>query len=344
MLHGWCETVATIIVGGQWGDEGKGKIVSYLALKDKPSVIARAGVGPNAGHTVEYQGKKFGLRLVPSGFLYPKARLLVGAGVLVNPEIILNEIELTGTKNRVGIDERCGVIELQHIERDRGSEHLKNTIGSTGTGCGPANIDRANRTLKLAKEIESLSPYLTDVAKEVNQALDRRKKVLIEGSQGFGLSLFYGTYPYVTSKDTTASMAAVDVGIGPRRIKEVVLVFKSFPSRVGAGPFPTEISQEQAEHMGIVEYGTVTGRRRRSGIFDFEMARYSAMINSASQIALTCIDYLDKNARGIKAYEKLPPKVKKFVSEVEKKVRVPVTIISTGPEMSETIDLRREKL
>lgn len=336
--------MATIIVGGQWGDEGKGKIVSYLALKDRPSIIARAGVGPNAGHTVEHLGKKFGLRLVPSGFLYKKARLLVGAGVLVDPEVILKEIELTGTKSRVGIDERCGIIEQQHVERDRASEHLKGKIGSTGTGCGPANIDRANRTLKLAQEVKSLKPYLCDVAKEVNQALDKNKKVIIEGSQGFGLSLFYGTYPYVTSKDTTASMAAVDVGLGPRKIKEVMLVFKSFPSRVGAGPFPTEIPQEEAERMGIVEYGTVTGRRRRNGSFDFEMARYSAMINSASQIALTCIDYIDKNARGVKSYEKLPNKVKKFVNEVEKKVKVPVTIISTGPEMGETIDLRGEKL
>lgn len=336
--------MVTILVGGQWGDEGKGKVVSYLALKDKPHVIARAGVGPNAGHTVTHEGKKHALRLTPSGFLYEKARLLVGAGVLVNPLVMLDEIKNFGTEKRIGIDERCGVIEEVHLERDKGSSHLSGKIGSTGTGCGPANMDRANRSLKLARDVDALKPYLTDVAREVNEAIGRGRKVFIEGSQGFSLSLFYGTYPYVTSKDTTAGMAAVDVGIGPRKVKDVIIVFKSFPSRVGAGPFPTEIPQKEAEELGIVEYGTVTGRRRRSGRFDFEAAKYAAMINSASQIAITCADYIDRSARGVTTYEKLPQKVKSFVEDVEKKVGVPVTLISTGPEIDETIDLRKEKI
>jgi len=335
--------MATVIVGGQWGDEGKGKILSYLCLKDKPHITARAGVGPNAGHTVKYKGKKYALRLTPSGFLYKKARLLIGSGVLVNPEVMLEEIENLKTHSRIGIDFRCGIIEKEHIYRDKGSEHLSGKIGSTGTGCGPANMDRVNRSLKQAMDTEALKPYLTDVVKEVNEALEKGKKVYIEGSQGFGLSLYYGTYPFVTSKDTTACSAAADVGVGPRKIDEVIIVFKSFPSRVGAGPFPTEMPQEKAEEMGIVEYGTVTGRRRRSGFFDFQMAKSAAVINSASQIALTCIDYLDKNAKGITSYKKLPPKAKSFINEVEKKVGVPVTIISTGPEIGDTIDLRKEK-
>ncbi len=336
--------MVTILVGGQWGDEGKGKVVSYLALKDKPHIIARAGVGPNAGHTVRYKGKKYALRLTPSGFLYKKARLLIGAGVLVNPSVMLEEIKNFGIGKRIGIDERCGIIEEVHLERDKSSSHLSGKIGSTGTGCGPANMDRANRSLKLAGDVEALKPYLTDVVREVNEAADRGKRVFIEGSQGFGLSLFYGTYPYVTSKDTTAGMAAIDVGIGPRKVEDVIIVFKSFPSRVGSGPFPTEITKEKAEKLGIVEYGTVTGRRRRSGRFDFEMAKYAVMINSASQIALTCADYIDRSARGITSYEKLPQKVRSFVEDVEKKVGVPVTIISTGPELDETIDLRGEKI
>jgi adenylosuccinate synthase len=336
--------VATILVGGQWGDEGKGKIVSYLCLKDKPDVIARAGVGPNAGHTVVYKGERYPLRLTPSGFIYEKARLLIGAGVLINPEVMLKEIETLDTANRIGIDPRCGIIEERHIERDKGSGHLAKKIGSTGTGCGPANMDRAERSLKQARDIEELRPYITDVPLEVNAALNEGKRVFIEGSQGFGLSLFYGTYPFVTSKDTSAGMAAVDVGIGPRKVREVIVVFKSFPSRVGAGPFPTEIPAEEAEKLGIVEYGTVTGRRRRSGHFDFEMAKYSAMINSASQVAITCLDYLDKEIRGVKEYRRLPSKAKAFIEEVEKKTGVPVTIISTGPDIEETIDLRDEKL
>ena len=336
--------MVTVVVGGQWGDEGKGKIVSYLCLNDRPDIIARAGVGPNAGHTVKYRGKKYALRLTPSGFLHEDARLLIGAGVLVNPSVVLKEIEGLGLHERLGIDKRCGIIEQQHIEADRKSAHLAGKIGSTGTGCGPANIARAKRTLKQAKDIEELKPFLADVPLEVNQALRENKHVLIEGSQGFGLSLFYGTYPYVTSKDTTAGMAAVDVGVGPRNIREVIVAFKSYPSRVGAGPFPTEISPEEAERLGITEYGTVTGRRRRTGLFDYDYARYSVMINSASQIALTCIDYLDRKCTGVRKYDDLSPKVKSFIEKVEKELEVPVTLISTGPELEDTIDLREEKL
>ena len=336
--------MVTVVVGGQWGDEGKGKIVSYLCLKDRPDIIARAGVGPNAGHTVKYRGKKYALRLTPSGFLHEDARLLIGAGVLVNPSVVLEEINGLGLQQRLGIDMRCGIIEPHHIEADRKSAHLAGKIGSTGTGCGPANIARAKRTLKQAKDIEELKPFLADVPLEVNNALRAGRQVLIEGSQGFGLSLFYGTYPYVTSKDTTAGMAAVDVGVGPRNINEVIVAFKSYPSRVGSGPFPTEITPEEAEGLGIAEYGTVTGRRRRTGTFDYEQARYSAMINSASQIALTCLDYLDRKCTGVRRYGELSAKAKGFVDRVEKTLDVPVTLISTGPELEDTIDLREEKL
>lgn len=336
--------MVTILVGGQWGDEGKGKMVSYLCKNDRPDIIAKAGVGPNAGHTVIYQGKRYPLRLTPSGFLLEKARLLIGAGVLVNPDVLLEEIKNLGIQKRIGVDMRCGIIEKEHIERDKKSDHLAGKIGSTGTGCGPANIDRANRSLKQAQDIEALKPYLTDVPHEINDAIKRGKDVFIECSQGFGLSLFYGTYPFVTSKDTNAGMACVDVGIGPKKIKDVIVVFKSFPSRVGAGPFPTMISEKEAKRLGIQEFGTVTGRPRRAGTFDFEMARYSAMINSASQIAVTCVDYFDKESRGVKEYERLSSKVRAFIDEVEKKVEVPVTLISTGPDLEDTIDLRKEKL
>ncbi len=336
--------MVSILVGGQWGDEGKGKIVSYLCLNDRYDITARAGVGPNAGHTVAHRGKKYGLRLVPSGFLTDETRLLIGAGVLISTEVILKEIRELCIEDRIGIDKRCGVIESEHIERDKGSSFLKNKIGSTGSGCGPANMDRANRTLKLAEDFPELKKYLTDVPKELNDAVNGGKKVLVEGSQGFGLSLFYGTYPYVTSKDTNAAQACVDVGIGPRDIDNVIMVLKSYPSRVGEGPFPTQISDPEAERLGIAEYGTVTGRKRRAGTFDFEMAKYAAMINSANQIALTCVDYIDRGVKGVKTYDGLSMKVKKFIEELEKRVGVPVTLISTGPDLAETIDMREEML
>lgn len=335
---------ATVVVGGFWGDEGKGKIIAHIAYTDKPKIIARGGVGPNAGHTVEFDGKKYGVRMLPSGFIYRDAKLLIGAGVLVNPQVFLDEVKALKAEDRVGVDFRCAIIEQKHIEADRSSEHLAGKIGSTGSGCGPANADRVMRTAKLARDIPELQPFLTDVPLEVNEAIDSGEFVLIEGTQGFALSLYYGTYPYVTSKDTSASQMAADVGVGPTKIEEVIVVFKTFPTRVGAGPFPTEMSQEEAEKLGIVEYGTVTGRRRRVGWWDGELARYSAMVNGATQIAITGIDKLDRECFGVTEWEKLTPKAREFVERVEDDTGVPVTLISTGPSLEQIIDLRSEKL
>ena len=188
----------TVVVGGQFGDEGKGKIISYLALEDKPEVIARGGVGPNAGHEVWHNDKRYPMRMLSCGFVYEKARILIGAGVVVNPEVFLKEVELTNTRSRVGIDKRATLITDRHLELD--ASQTPGQIGSTKTGCVPAVMDRAGRIAKLVSEEEKLRPYLTDVPKEVNAAKD----VIVEGSQGFMLSVLYGTYPFVTSKDTSA--------------------------------------------------------------------------------------------------------------------------------------------
>ncbi len=302
--------------------------------------MARAGVGPNAGHTVIWRGKKFGLRQVPCGFVYEGARLLVGPGVLINPEATLKEVEETGIGARFGIDRKCAVIEARHIEQDRTSEHLKEKIGSTGTGCGPANVERVSRVARLANEIPELQRFLADVPSEVNEAIKRGELVMVEGSQGFGLSLIHGTYPYVTSKDTAASTLAADVGVGPTKVDDVMLVFKAYVSRVGAGPFATEISPEKSEELGIVEYGTVTRRRRRIGEFDFELARRSIMINGATQLALTCLDRLFKGCRGARSLDELTPEARAFVKGLEEELGVPVTLISTGPDIGNMIDLR----
>ncbi len=337
----------SIIVGGQWGDEGKGKIISYICKKDKPSVIARGGVGPNAGHTVKVGDKSYGIRMVPTGFPHLGAKLAIGAGVLVDPEVLLREIEMLKdfkVGERLVVDYRAGIIEEKHKEMDKKDEHLAKEIGTTGSGCGPANVDRILRVLKQAKDIEELKSYLGDVSELVNDTLDEGKDVLIEGTQGTFLSLYYGTYPYVTSKDTTASTFAADVGVGPTKVDEVIVVFKSFPTRVGAGPFPTEMSLEEAEKLGIVEYGTVTGRRRRVGWFDFEMAKKACRLNGATQIALTGLDKYDKECYGVTEYNKLTRKAKEFIEKIEEVTKVPVTLISTGPEINQTIDLRDELL
>lgn len=336
-----------ILVGGGWGDEGKGKCITYLCYNDKPDIIARAGVGPNAGHSVEFNGEKYGLRLIPSGFVHREARLLIGAGVLVDPEVFLYELDYLKkykVAERTFADYRCSIIEPEHKERDKASAHLSQKIGSTGTGCGPGNADRVGRVAKMAKDIEKMQGHTADVPREVNEALDDEQYVFIEGSQGFGLSLYYGTYPYVTSKDTTASTAAADVGVGPTRVDDVIVVFKSYITRVGEGPFKTEMSQEEAEKIGIEEYGTVTGRRRRVGLFDMDLARESCMINGATQIALTCVDRLYPQCERVTEYSRLSAETKKFIDEIEGETGVPVTIISTGPDLKDTIDLRDELL
>ncbi|MHA1211655.1 MAG: adenylosuccinate synthetase [Candidatus Heimdallarchaeota archaeon] len=334
----------TIIVGGFWGDEGKGKIISYIAYSENPAIIARGGVGTNAGHTVVFEGKKFGLRMIPSGFTSKLSRLLVGAGVLVDPDIFLKEIEETGCKNRIGLDYQTGVIDKHHKEHDQKDKHLSEKIGSTGTGCGPANEERARRTLRLAKDVPELQPYLTDVSKEINDAISAGKNVVLEGTQGTMLSLWHGTYPFVTSKDVSASQICSDVGIGPTKVDEVIIVFKAFMTRVGEGPMPGTLSEEEMEKRGWIEHGTVTGRARRSAPIDFETARKAVRLNGATQIALTKLDILFPDLVGAKSKDKLTKEALEFIAEVEQETGIPVTFIGTGPEAEALIDLREDKL
>lgn len=334
----------TIICGGFWGDEGKGKIISYIAYSEDPAIIARGGVGTNAGHTVVYKGEKYGLRMIPSGFTSEKSRLLIGAGVLADPEVFLKEIKETKTEDRIGIDFQTGIIEEEHKTKDQTDKHLSKKIGSTGSGCGPANADRARRTLKLAKDIPELKPYLTDVSKEIDEALQKGQNVLLEGTQGTMLSLFHGTYPFVTSKDVSASQICADVGIGPTQVDEVILVFKAFMTRVGAGPMPGTLSEEETKKRGWIEHGTVTGRLRRAAPIDFDIARKAVRLNGATQIALTKIDIVFPETAGATTTDNFSKEALEFIKNVERETNVPVTFIGTGPEAKSLIDLRKEKL
>jgi len=330
----------SVVVCGFFGDTGKGKIISYLALKDKVAVTARAGVGPNAGHTVFYKGKEYKLRMLPSAFTNEKCRLLIGPGVLVNPEILSREIELTQSEGRVGVDPQCAIIEARHIEADKKGV-LAEQIKTTGTGTGPCNAERALRTVKLARDLPELKRYLVDVPLEVNQAIDEGKNVIIEGTQGTYLSLYHGTYPYCTSKDVTASAACSDVGVGPKKVSDIIIVFKAFTTRVGAGPLPGEVSDEEAAKRGWREIATVTGRPRRAAPFSFELAKRAVMLNSATQAAVTKIDVLFPECRGAKAYDELSRDAWAFVEKVEKEIHVPVTLLGTGPDALEIVDRRR---
>jgi len=329
----------TVVVCGFFGDTGKGKVISYLSLKDKIAVTARAGVGPNAGHTVVYEGKEYKLRMIPSAFVYSKCRLLMGPGVLINPKILIQEIELTNSQNRAGVDPQCAIIESKHIQADRKGE-LAEKIKTTGTGTGPCNAERALRTVKLARDIPELKDYLTDVPLEVNEALDDGENVLIEGTQGTYLSLFHGTYPYCTSKDVTASAACSDVGVGPTKVDDVILVFKAYTTRVGGGPLPNELSWEEAEKRGWAEVATVTGRKRRASPFNYDLAKRAVMLNGATQAAITKIDVLFPECKGIKSYEELSQQAKAFIKKVEKEIRVRVTLVGTGPDTWEIVDRR----
>ncbi|MBI5046857.1 adenylosuccinate synthetase [Candidatus Micrarchaeota archaeon] len=325
-----------LVVGGQFGDEGKGKILSYLAITDNPEVIARGGVGPNAGHEVNYKGKRYPMRLLPCGFVNEKSRLLIGAGVFVNPEVFLKEVEMIGGQKRCAIDFRAGWITKEHIERDSASENSKK-IGTTKTGCGPAVSDRVNRIGRLVSECPELKPYITDVVKEVNSA----KNVLIEGTQGFMLSVLYGTYPFVTSKDTSAATIAADVGVGPTKIDEVIMVIKSYTTRVGSGPLKEEMSTEEATKNSMQEYGTVTGRPRRSSPdLHFDDLKFAAMVNGATQIAMTKVDVRFPGNNGVREYSKLTKEARAFIEDAEKKIGVPITLIGTGPDTEDTIDRR----
>lgn len=329
-----------VTVGGFFGDEGKGKIIAYLAQKDNPAIAVRGGVGPNAGHTFAFEGKEYKVRMLPSAALNSNTRLLIGAGVLVNPQVLMSEIAMFKADDRTYVDAQCGIIEQAHIDRDKSESHLKGTIGTTGTGTGPANADRALRTLKMAKDVPELSLFVEDVSNSVNFALENKEKVLVEGTQGTYLSLFHGGYPYVTSKDVTASGICSDIGIGPKMVDDVLVVFKAYVTRVGGGPLDNELSEEEAKKRGWMEFGSVTGRQRRAAPFDFNLAKRSIRLNSATQLAVTKLDVMFPGCAGAKQYEKMPSDARKYIEEIEAELSVKVTLIGTGPDLADVIDRR----
>ncbi len=292
----------SVIVGAFWGDEGKGKIISYLALKDNLDFCVRTG-SVNAAHTVWYEGKKYALHMVPAAFINPKTRLLIAAGANVDVKTFFDEMALNQVDpKRIGIDQNASIIEQKHCEQDRTSAVNKG-IGTTGRGVGPALEERVRRTAKLAKDIPELKPYLADQIMEVNDGLDAGKSVLLEGTQGFMLSLFLGGgYPYVTGRDTGASAIASEAGIGPTRVDAVIIGYKSFITRVGAGPVPGEITREEAIKRGWFEVAAGTGRDRRSAPFDFDLAKKTAKINGATQAAMTKLDCIYPTCRSARKF------------------------------------------
>lgn len=336
----------TVIVGGQFGSEGKGKVTSHLALRDNVDIVVRCG-GPNSGHTVDVDGQRYELRSLPAGFINSGTRLLLAAGCLINPEILLTEIKSTGTDpRRVGVDRHAGIISPSEGEEEA-ELRLRDRLGSTlsGTGIGVANRVLRKPDFKLAKDVPELQGYLTDVSAEVNEAVDKNGKVLVEGTQGFGLSVYHSPhYPYATSRDTTASGFLSEVGVSPRLVTDIVMAIRTFPIRVAgnSGPLNDEITWEELrERSGyptdIRELTTTTKKVRRVGLFDLELVRRAVLVNRPTQVALHGADYLSWHNKSLRDYQGLTPDTKSFVESLNRSLGESITLIGTGPANEELI-------
>lgn len=332
-----------IVVGAQWGDEGKAKVVDMLA--EHADVVIRSQGGCNAGHTVKFKGETFKFHHLPSGLLYPDKYCIIGSGVVIAPEVLQKELEDIHAKgystHNLKISERCHVTLPYHIEQDVQQERMRNAsnpaskIGTTGRGIGPTYMDKVGRigiragdllepTPVLQQQIERiivekgffskatlpyllevcehyrqiLAPYVTDTVGLLQEALKAEKRLLFEGAQGTLLDVDFGTYPYVTSSNSTAGGACTGTGVGPSKIDATLGVMKAYLTRVGEGPFPTEQTNEVGDLIGErgQEFGTTTGRKRRTGWFDAVVGRYGVEVNGLDGIALTKLDVLDSFA------------------------------------------------
>ncbi|MBO9598440.1 MAG: adenylosuccinate synthase [Cohnella sp.] len=330
-----------VVVGTQWGDEGKGKITDYLA--EKADVVARYQGGNNAGHTILIQNKKYKLTMIPSGIFNQNKLCVIGNGMVINPGALIEEIQYIHdngfSTDNLKISDRAHVIMPYHLVLDALEEDRKadNKIGTTRKGIGPCYMDKAARNgIRIAdlmvaeafalkaraiiedknqiitqmyggealdadsiiKEYlefaEKLRPYVTDTSVVLNDAIDEGKKVLFEGAQGVMLDIDQGTYPYVTSSNPSAGGVCIGSGVGPSKIREVIGVAKAYTTRVGDGPFPTELKNELGQWIRDKghEYGTVTGRPRRVGWFDTVVVRHARRVSGITGLSLNSLDVL----------------------------------------------------
>ncbi|NLU17536.1 adenylosuccinate synthase [Serratia liquefaciens] len=422
-----------VVLGTQWGDEGKGKVVDLLT--ERAQYVVRYQGGHNAGHTLVINGEKTVLHLIPSGILRENVTSIIGNGVVLAPDALMKEmgeLEARGipVRERLLLSEACPLILPYHVALDNAREKARGAkaIGTTGRGIGPAYEDKvARRGLRVSdlfnketfavklKEIVdyhnfqlvnyykveavdyqatldyvlSIADILTAMVVDVSELLDGARKrgdlIMFEGAQGTLLDIDHGTYPYVTSSNTTAGGVATGSGIGPRYVDYVLGIVKAYSTRVGAGPFPTELFDETGEYLCKQgnEFGATTGRRRRTGWLDAVAVRRSVQINSLSGFCLTKLDVLDglKEVKicvgyrmpdgremtttplaaegwegiepiyesmpgwsdttfGVKEHSKLPQAALDYIKRIEELTGVPVDIISTGPDRSETMILR----
>jgi adenylosuccinate synthase len=421
-----------VVIGAQWGDEGKGKIVDLLT--ERAAAVVRFQGGHNAGHTLVIDGVKTVLSLIPSGILHPGVSCLIGNGVVLSLEALLREADALVQKGvpvyeRLRISPNCALILPSHVALDRARERAQgvNAIGTTGRGIGPAYEDKvARRAVRVADlfrrerlaarlgealdfhnfvlsryhsaetvdfqrvlddllaQGERVQPLVEDVSGRLAAEMRRGGNVLFEGAQGALLDNDVGTYPFVTSSNTIAGAAAVGTGLGPRDIHAVLGIVKAYTTRVGAGPFPTELFDENGEHLSRVghEFGAVTGRPRRCGWFDAVSLRRAVLHNSLSSLGVTKLDVLDgldtlriatgyridgevheqppllpfryaecepvyetlpgwkEPTSGITDFARLPETARQYLARIEQLAGVPIDIVSTGADRTETIVLR----
>ena len=384
----------TVVVGGQWGDEGKAKVVDYIS-KDADFIVRYQG-GANAGHTVVKDGKKYVFHQIPSGMLYPEKKCVIAHGVVLDPISLLNEIKkLERLGNSLDesliISDSCHLILPYHkiMDKAREAKNKDKKIGTTGRGIGPCYADKASRVgirlmdlyepgfKSLLKEnikeknflikkyykwdklsvndiyneymevAEKIKKYVFDVPVLLNNAYKDKKSILMEGAQGTGLDIDFGTYPFVTSSYPTAAGACIGTGISPNKIDKVYGIMKAYLTRVGEGPFPTELDDDMGEYLRKTgsEFGATTGRPRRCGWFDGVFGRYSAMINGFDGIVLTKMDVLDdideiKVCTGYEIDGKLTKDFPKSLSKFESIIPVYETLKGWKTSISDVKDYK----
>ncbi|GAA0492240.1 adenylosuccinate synthase [Pigmentiphaga sp. GD03639] len=421
-----------VVIGTQWGDEGKGKIVDWLA--ESAQGVVRFQGGHNAGHTLWIAGKKTILRLIPSGIMHPGMTCYIGNGVVLSPEALLREIEEleaagVEVRARLRVSEACPLILPYHVAVDQAREARKGAgkIGTTGRGIGPAYEDKvARRAIRVqdlydpasfdakleealdyhnfvltqylgAQAVDAaqvrdqamalapvLKPMVADVANALYEASAGGQKLLFEGAQGALLDVDHGTYPYVTSSNCVAGAASAGSGVGPQKLEYVLGITKAYATRVGSGPFPTELEDDIGARLASVgkEFGSVTGRPRRCGWFDGAALKRSIRLNGISGLCITKLDVLDgletiklgvgyrvngefrdvlpygaaavassepvleempgwtESTVGVTEYDKLPVNARRYLERMAEVCGVPIDLVSTGPDRTETIVLR----
>ena len=403
---------AIMILGAQWGDEGKGKATDLLATTDTIDFVVRTSGGHNAGHTIVVDGEKFATHLLPSGILTPGATSVIGNGVVVSPEALFGEIDgllargVEGVEERLVVSANAHVIASYHSTIDKVTERFlgKAKIGTTGRGIGPAYADKVNRLgiriadlfdeKILAAKVEGaldirnhlltkvynrravdaaavvdellsyadrLRPMVADTSLLLNRALDDDRTVLFEGAQATMLDVDHGTYPFVTSSNPVAGGVCVGAGVGPTRVDRVIGVIKAYTTRVGSGPFPTELFDADGERLWKVggEVGVSTGRDRRCGWYDAVIARYAARVNGLTELFLTKLDVLsswekvpvcvaydvdgvrhdEMDISGCRSFEELPANAQRYVRTVEDMSRTRIWGVGVGPGREQTLEV-----